>query len=582
MYIASYYSSAGTYSETDNYYNTAKSNASNTLTALAAGDATGGNVNGTDNGLWEKSPPNSMPGNGYNNSNYWVDVSFFDANISAIQPSVVNTNPVNGSAGVDVNGDISVTFNKDIDGSTISYGTTIFLMDPSNNLIPATVSYTSSSRTLKLIPNTSLNYSETYTVTVKGGSSGIKDPGGLAMASDYVFSFTTEPPPPPPPNDGGGGPVLIISNAANPYSRYFTEVLRSEGYNGFLAIDISALSASIINNYDVVILGEIKEADLPAGALTILTNWVTAGGTLIVMRPDVTSTGLMSLLGITPAGSILSDAYLLVNTNAGMPGAGIVNQTMQYHGKQMNIPFPEELRLWQHFFQMLLQSTTYPAVTTIDVGTNGGKAIAFAFDLAKSGVYTRQGNPAYAGVSRDGITPIRSYDLFYPTYIDFNKIQIPQADEQQHLLTNIILLDNLHKKPMPHLWFLPSGFKAAVVMTGDDHNLNLYPGSSGTAGRFNEYRDWPLSGTPNNADWTTIRATSYIFASTALRFATAPVDSINYYQQLGFEIALHPYVIGAGGCVDFTPGLTGTLGTTITAQLNEMNSDRSNINTSGY
>ncbi len=134
---------------------------------------------------------------------------------------------------------------------------------------------------------------------------------------------------------------------------------------------------------------------------------------------------------------------------------------------------------------------------------------------------------------------------------------------------------------MPHLWFLPSGFKAAVVMTGDDHNLNLYPGSSGTAGRFNEYRDWLLPGVPNTQanidDWKTIRGTSYIFASTALRFATTPVDSINYYQQLGFEIALHPYVIGAGGCVDFTPGLTGTLATTITAQLNEMNSDRSNI-----
>ncbi len=427
-----------------------------------------------------------------------------------------------------------------------------------------------------------MNYSETYTVTVKGGGSGIKDTGGLTMASDYVLSFTTEPPPPPPLNDGGGGPVLIISNATNPYSRYFTEVLRSEGYNGFLAIDISTLSASIINNYDVVILGEIKATDLPAGTLTILTNWVTAGGTLIVMRPDVTNAGLMSLLGLTPAGSILSDSYLLANTNAGMPGAGIVNSTIQYHGTADEYTLSGATAL-ATLFSNATTATTFPAVTTINVGTNGGQAIAFAFDLAKSGVYTRQGNPAYAGISRDGILPIRSYDLFYPTYIDFNKIQIPQADEQQHLLTNIILLDNLHKKPMPHLWFLPSGFKAAVVMTGDDHDLNFYPGSSGTAGRFNEYRDWLLPGIPNTpaniADWKTIRGTSYIFASTALRFATTPTDSINYYQQLGFEIALHPYVIpGSGsGCGDFTPGLTGTLATTITAQLNEMNSDRSNI-----
>ena len=72
-------------------------------------------------------------------------------------------------------------------------------------------------------------------------------------------------------------------------------------------------------------------------------------------------------------------------------------------------------------------------------------------------------------------------NLFYPDWIDFNKIQIPQADEQQHLLTNIILQDNLHIKPLPHLWFLPGKFKAAVVMTGDDH------ATGNTFGRFNEY-----------------------------------------------------------------------------------------------
>ena len=122
------------------------------------------------------------------------------------------------------------------------------------------------------------------------------------------------------------------------------------------------------------------------------------------------------------------------------------------------------------------------------MGTNGGKAIAFAYDLAKSVIYTRQGNPAWAGTKRDGQSgPIRSDDLFFPDWIDFNKIQIPQADEQQHLLTNIVLLSNLHKKPLPHLWFLPNGLKAAVVMTGDDHNFGNYPGSTGTELRFNEY-----------------------------------------------------------------------------------------------
>src|SRR4029077_584247 len=95
-------------------------------------------------------------------------------------------------------------------------------------------------------------------------------------------------------------------------------------------------------------------------------------------------------------------------------------------------------------------ATNYAAVTMKGVGINGGKAIAFAYDLARSVVYTRQGNPMWAGQKRDGeIDPIRSDDLFFPDWIDFNKIAIPQADEQQHLLSNLILKANQHKKPLP-------------------------------------------------------------------------------------------------------------------------------------
>ena len=153
---------------------------------------------------------------------------------------------------------------------------------------------------------------------------------------------------------------------------------------------------------------------------------------------------------------------------------------------------------------------------------------------------------AWAGASRDGQTgPTRSDNLFFPNYVDFNKIQIPQADEQQHLLTNIILLDNLHNKPLPHLWMLPSGLKAAVIMTGDDHNNGSYPGSSGTAGRFNEYRDMSTDNSQQAVDdWKAIRGTSYVFNDISMSD-----DSVAYYQSLGFEIALHPNT----NCLNFTP-----------------------------
>ena len=77
-------------------------------------------------------------------------------------------------------------------------------------------------------------------------------------------------------------------------------------------------------------------------------------------------------------------------------------------------------------------ATSNPAVTVRSVGTSGGQAIAFTFDLARSIVYTRQGNPAWAGQERDGTAPRRSDDLFFGAsatdpqtdWVDLSKVAI--------------------------------------------------------------------------------------------------------------------------------------------------------------
>src|SRR2546423_5137824 len=136
-------------------------------------------------------------------------------------------------------------------------------------------------------------------------------------------------------------------------------------------------------------------------------------------------------------------------------------------------------------------STTYPAVTVNSFGA--GQAAAFTYDLARSVIYTRQGNPAWSGEARDGQSLIRSDDLFFGAasfdpqldWVDLTKVAIPQADEQQRLLANLILQMNAAKKPLPRFWYFPSGFEAVVVMTGDDHG-SFYSGSA-TAQRFNDF-----------------------------------------------------------------------------------------------
>ena len=252
---------------------------------------------------------------------------------------------------------------------------------------------------------------------------------------------------------------------------------------------------------------------------------------------------MAGLLGLTPSASTLSNGYLLVSDNSTGPGQGIVGQTIQYHGPADLYTVSGSTRL-ATLYSNATASTTSPAVTLANAGA--GQAAAFTYDLARSIIYTRQGNPAWSGQKRDGhIPPTRSDDLYFgaasfdpqPDWVDLNKVSIPQADEQQRLLVNLILQMEADKKPLPRFWYLPSGFKAAVVMTGDDH------ASGGTAGRFDTY----LADSPSGcsvADWKCVRATSYIYPTTPI----TPTQAASYVAQ-GFEVALHVTT----DCADWTP-----------------------------
>ena len=188
-------------------------------------------------------------------------------------------------------------------------------------------------------------------------------------------------------------------------------------------------------------------------------------------------------------------------------------------------------------------------MTLRSIGANGGQAAAFTFDLARSVVYTRQGNPAWAGQDRDDDTIIRSNDLFYgaasfdpqPDWVDMSKVAIPQADEQQRLLGNLIIQMNLAKKPLPRLWYFPNSVKAVVIMTGDDH------GNNGTAGRFDHYMALsPLNCAVEN--WECIRATSYYAYNDALLSLLTDTQAA-VYASSGFEISAHINT----DCSDWTP-----------------------------
>ena len=180
-YVASYFDPQGHYSADNNYFATAGvDNAP--LHALANG------VDGA-NGVYHYGTTIAFPTSTYQSSNYWVDVVFVSTD-TATPPTVTSVAPASNSSGVGLSATATATFSEAMNASTIN-GTTFLLVNSSGTSIPNTVTYNATNTTATLTPTANLATSTTYTATVKGGASGVKDSNGNAMAADFSWSFTT-------------------------------------------------------------------------------------------------------------------------------------------------------------------------------------------------------------------------------------------------------------------------------------------------------------------------------------------------------------------------------------------------------
>jgi hypothetical protein len=515
-YVASYHSAGGGYNSSNGYFS-ATTVANGPLRALTDGEQGG-------NGLYRYTGSPAFPNSSYQGSNYWVDVVFESGGSSGpdvTAPQVSSTTPSTNATGVGTGSVVTAVFNEALSSATVN-GTNVFLRNGSTG-IAASVTYNAGNQSVVLTPSAALSSGTTYTVTLKGGTGGIADVAGNVLSADYVWSFTTvnASGPLPDPNQGPGGPILLVSSGANPYSRYYAEILRAEGLNAFQVVDVSALDGVNLSAYDVVLVGELT---LSSSQVSQLESWVNGGGTLVAFRP---SSNLLPLLGLSAFGGSVSDDYLRINTGSG-PGVGLVGETIQFHGTANRYTVTDATVL-ATLYSDASTATVHPAVTQRSVGS--GRAVGFAYDLARSVVYTRQGNPVWAGQERDGNPVIRSNDMFFPDWIDLNKVAIPQADEQQRLLSNIIIQGSLSRRPLPRFWLLPRRLKAAVVMTGDDH------ANGGTTGHFNRHMGYGNNTSQGVRDWQAVRSTSYVFST--IQSVNMSSSQAEYYTSQGFEVGLH-------------------------------------------
>jgi hypothetical protein len=330
---------------------------------------------------------------------------------------------------------------------------------------------------------------------------------------------------------GPGGPILVVADRDRPFSRYLAEILLAEGLNAFEVVDVADLSSGTLRDRDLVLVGDVL---LGTAELALLSAWAYEGGRLVLMRPDARLAGLLGLEG--PFGS-LSEAYVEVDATS-VPGEGITAEPMQFHGTA-DVYELRDASVVARLCRSPGEVTEAPAVAIRDVGTRGGRAAAFTYDLARSVVYTRQGNPALQGRRPRGAAPRRTSTWFRGSgdgaaardWIDRTRIAIPQADEQQRLLVNVIQHMNRDRTPIPRFWYFPRRAKAVVIMTGDDH------GRGGTAARFEAHRAaGPTGNSPRHSrqDWRPLRSTSYVSLDAPLSDSEAAA-----FDREGFEVGLH-------------------------------------------
>ena len=106
---------------------------------------------------------------------------------------------------------MSATFSEAIAAASVT-GTSFVLRDGGGSAVAASVSASGSTATLQ--PNATLAPSTTYTATLVGGSSGIKDLAGNALASNYSWSFTTVAPDTTPPTVASVTPANGAANVS--------------------------------------------------------------------------------------------------------------------------------------------------------------------------------------------------------------------------------------------------------------------------------------------------------------------------------------------------------------------------------
>ena len=228
-------------------------------------------------------------------------------------PVVTSVSPANGAVGVSISPTITANFSEALNGTTVT-AATFQLKDAGNNIVPAAIS--TSSNIITLLPTTALANSTTYTVTIKGGTSGVKGLVGNAMVNDYTWSFTTVASQPPltilssntqtgtaatvhPLTGVPAGALLVLTTTADAVVSNCI-VSSSPALTWTKRVDAGAVSSDNAEIWTAVYAA--------GGSITVTSNWGSENSQAsvchVVLNAEPTLSGAFGTAVLQPAPSV--------------------------------------------------------------------------------------------------------------------------------------------------------------------------------------------------------------------------------------------------------------------------------------
>jgi hypothetical protein len=148
-----------------------------------------------------------------------------------VAPTVTLTNPVNLATNVPINKTVAGTFSESMDPLTIT-AANFTVTGPGSTPVTGTVGYDGLNKIASFTPSSNLATDTTFTATIAGGVSGVKDLAGNPLASDKVWTFTTGTQVVQAPvNLGSAGAFAVMATASITSTGVSTQINGDVGLN---------------------------------------------------------------------------------------------------------------------------------------------------------------------------------------------------------------------------------------------------------------------------------------------------------------------------------------------------------------